>query len=218
MVFSAAVGTPSSTTAREPYLKTKHAEDERAVDTPVPAAFEVAHNKHDIVAYTLTNASLIGLAGLVTGAQEAYLNFERMPPSISRQHFKQAKLLFSIVGKKTAYATLLGAVFSYTDAYVENWRGQHDMASGAIAGAVTGTLFGLGRAMPQPFAWPLAFAATAVTADFIGELLPSHMKDFRMYGPVKDRANWGDPVPPRPPILDTGAAVRPAPGQWWRGY
>lgn len=102
-----------------------------------------------------------------------------MPPSISRQHFKQAKLLLGIVGKKTAYATLLGAVFSYTDAYVENWRGQHDMASGAIAGAVTGTLFGLGRAMPQPFAWPLAFAATAVTADFIGELMPAYMKDFR---------------------------------------
>lgn len=102
-------------------MQTKHAEDERGVDTPVPAVFEAvrcpaasggsegharspvllrhcphradtaprkwsdstralpplqAHNKHDIVAYTLTNASLIGLAGLVTGAQEAYLTFE----------------------------------------------------------------------------------------------------------------------------------------------
>ncbi len=36
----------------------------------------------------------------------------------------------------------------------------------------------------------------------------------RIYGPVKNRENWNDPVPPRPPILDTGAAVRPNdPGQ-----
>lgn len=219
MVFSAALTASGTTTAREPYPPTKHADDERGVDTAVPEAFHKAHDKHDIVAYTLTNASLISLAGLVTGAQEAYLTFERMPPALSRQHFKQARYLLGIVGKKTAYAGLLGAVFSYTDAYVENYLGKHDMTSGAVAGLVTGTLFGLGRAMPQPVAWPLAFATTAIAADFIGELLPKYMKDFRMYGPVKNRENWGDPVPPRPPIMDTGAAVRPNDsGQYWRGY
>ncbi|KAG2490629.1 hypothetical protein HYH03_011020 [Edaphochlamys debaryana] len=125
----------------------------------------------------------------------------------------------SIVGRKTAYATLLGAVFCATDAYVENARGKHDMTGGMIAGAVTGVVFGLGRKMPQPVAWPLAFAATAALADLAGEVLPKYMSDYRIYGPVKDRENWGDPVPPRPPILDTGAAVRPsAPGQFWRGY
>ncbi len=102
-----------------------------------------------------------------------------MPPAVSRQHFKQARYLLGIVGKKTAYAGLLGAVFSYTDASVETYLGKHDMTSGAVAGLVTGTLFGLGRAMPQPVAWPLAFATTAIAADFIGELLPKYMKDFR---------------------------------------
>lgn len=102
-----------------------------------------------------------------------------MPPSLSRQHFQQAKFLFGIIGKKTAYATLLGAVFCATDAYVENARGKHDMTSGIVAGLVTGGLFGMGRPMPQPVAWPLAFAATAATADLIGELLPKYMKDYR---------------------------------------
>ncbi|KXZ51691.1 hypothetical protein GPECTOR_11g141 [Gonium pectorale] len=178
-----------------------------------------AADKHDVLTYTVTNASLIALAGLAAGAQEAYLTFERLPPSLSRQHFKQAKLLLGIIGKKTAYAGLLGAVFSATDALVENARGKHDLTSGMVAGAVTGFLFGMGRPMPQPFAWPLGFAATAVAADFLGELLPKYMKDFRMYGPVVHRENWGDPVPPRPPVLDTGASVRPgAAGQFWRGY
>lgn len=104
---------------------------------------------------------------------------QRLPSSLSRQHFKQAKLLFGIIGKKTAYAALLGAVFSATDAYVEDIRGKHDMTSGVIAGAITGTIFGLGRAMPQPLAWPLAFAGTAVVADLIGEVLPNYMKDYR---------------------------------------
>ncbi|EFJ52577.1 hypothetical protein VOLCADRAFT_109582 [Volvox carteri f. nagariensis] len=219
MVYSAAFTTAATTVAKEPYPKTKSAEDERGVEPPAPAIVAKAADKHDLFSYTVTNASLIGLAGLAAGAQEAYLTFERLPPSLSRQHFKQAKLLFGIIGKKTAYAALLGAVFSATDAYVEGVRGKHDMTSGAIAGAVTGTIFGLGRPMPQPVAWPLAFAATAVTADLISDLLPKYMKDFRMYGPLVNRENWGDPVPPRPPILDTGAAVRPSdPGQFWRGY
>ncbi|KAG2447552.1 hypothetical protein HYH02_007476 [Chlamydomonas schloesseri] len=219
MVYSAAFNTPSSTTAKEPYAKTKSSEAEYGVDTPVPASALKASDKHDALGYAVANAPLIGLAGLAAGAQEAYMVFERLPPTLSRQHFKQAQLLLGIIGKKAAYATLLGAVFSYTDATVENMRGKHDLTSGMVAGAVTGFLFGMGRPMPQPVAWPLAFAGAAVAADFIGELMPKYMKDYRMYGPVVNRENWGDPVPPRPPILDTGAAVRPSdPGQFWRGY
>ncbi|GIL71744.1 hypothetical protein Vretimale_822 [Volvox reticuliferus] len=219
MVYSAAFTTAATTVAKEAYPKTKSSEDERGVEPPAPAILAKAADKHDILAYTVTNASLISLAGLAAGAQEAYLTFQRLPPSLSRQHFKQAQLFLGILGKKTAYAALLGAVFSATDAYVEGARGKHDITSGAIAGAVTGLVFGLGRPMPQPVAWPLAFAATAVTADLISDLLPKYMKDYRMYGPVVNRENWGDPVPPRPPILDTGAAVRPGdPGQFWRGY
>ncbi|GFR42644.1 hypothetical protein Agub_g3581 [Astrephomene gubernaculifera] len=219
MVFTGAFTASGTTTAKEPYPKTKSSVDERGVDAPAPAVLTKAADKHDVVAYTMTNAPLVGLAGLAAGVQEAYMTFERLPPSLSRQHFKQAKLLLGIIGKKTAYATLLGAVFCATDAYVENARGKHDLTSGMVAGAVTGLLFGMGRPMPQPVAWPLAFAATAVVGDFIGEVMPNYMKDFRMYGPVVGRENWGDPVPPRPPILDTGAAVRPSdPGQFWRGY
>ena len=35
-----------------------------------------AADKHDIISYTLTNAPLIGLAGMAAGAQEAYMTFE----------------------------------------------------------------------------------------------------------------------------------------------
>ncbi len=113
---------------------------------------------------------------------------QRLPPTLSRQHFKQAQLLLGIIGKKTAYATLLGAVFSFTDATVENMRGKHDLTSGMVAGAVTGFLFGMGRPMPQPVAWPLAFAGAAVAADFIGELMPKYRTDFRW---VVGRWGWG---------------------------
>lgn len=218
MVFSGALNSTSTTVAKEAYAPTKHAVDESLVDQPQTAFEAKAHDKHDWVAYTLTNAPIIGLAGLLTGAQEAFLHFERMPPGVSRQHFGQLRFLGGIIGKKTAYATLLGAVFCATDALVENYRGKHDMTSGMVAGAVAGSVFALGRPMPQPLAWPLAFAAVAATADLLGEVMPKYMKDFRYYGPVKDRENWADPVAPRPPILDTGLAARPVDGgHFWRG-
>jgi len=40
----------------------------------------------------------------------------------------------------------------------------------------------------------------------------------RSYGPLKDRPNWNDPAPPRPPILDTLAGARPMHSEhFWRG-
>lgn len=40
----------------------------------------------------------------------------------------------------------------------------------------------------------------------------------RTYGPLENRENWGDPAPPRPPILETMHGARPmAPAHFWRG-
>jgi hypothetical protein len=140
-----------------------------------------------------------------------------MPPEVSRQTLKQAVTLYSIVGKRTLFAGMVGAVFCYTDATLENRSGK-SIGNGMIAGAVAGLAFGGFKPMPQPIAWPIIFALSAATADFVAETIPFNMGGFRNYGPVEGRENWGDPKPPRPPIMDTSAAVRPLHGgHFWRG-
>ncbi|KAJ9530484.1 hypothetical protein QJQ45_012463 [Haematococcus lacustris] len=128
-----------------------------------------------------------------------------MPASVSRNTLLQATTLMSIVGRKTVYASVLGALFTFTEAFLENTRG-HDTYNGIAAGALTGAFFGLVpmRPMPQPIAWPLAFAAAAGVADIFGEFFPATMQTTRSYGPLETRPGWGDPAPPRPPIVSSG--------------
>lgn len=178
---------------------------------------EALHDKSDWQMYTYLNAPYIGLAGVIGGAQEAYYTFEKMPPAVSRQSWKQAGLMFRIVGRKTLMATALGALFCATDALVEQAQGEKNMKSGAAAALVTGLAFGALKPWPQPMAWPLAFMAMTAGADIFGEQVPAMLQGFRSYGPVPGRESWGDPEPPRPPILSTGASARPTdPGHFWR--
>ena len=102
-----------------------------------------------------------------------------MPPEVSRPVFSQARALYGIVAKKSAMAVGIGALFCATEAYVEQYRGQHDSVSGVVAGLVAGAAFGITKPMPQPIAWPLAFASTALLADIITETMPRAMKGFR---------------------------------------
>ncbi len=102
-----------------------------------------------------------------------------MPPEVSRPVFSQARALYGIVAKKSAMAFGIGALFCATEAYVEQYRGQHDSVSGVVAGLVAGAAFGITKPMPQPIAWPLAFAFTALAADIITETMPRAMKGFR---------------------------------------
>lgn len=49
-------------------------------------------------------------------------------------------------------------------------------------------------------------------------LCAAHYALPRSYGPLEHRPNWGDPAPPRPPVLETGASMRPVNGgHFWRG-
>lgn len=174
-------------------------------------------DKHDPVQYTLVNAPLISLAGLVSGFQEAFYRFDKMPPPVSRQTLRQAMSLYGIVGKRTLFAGMVGAVFCYTDAVLENANGK-SMTNGMAAAAFAGLAFGGYRPMPQPIAWPIMFALTAASADIVAEVIPKNLAGFKAYGPIEGRENWGDPKPPRPPIMDTSAAVRPQHGgHFWRG-
>ena len=102
-----------------------------------------------------------------------------MAPGVSRQSFQQALTLFSAVGRRTAFAAGIGALFCYTEATVEGWRGKHDMTGGMIAGAVAGLAFGGFKPMPQPVFWPLTFALAAASADIIAEVIPRNMTGFR---------------------------------------
>jgi len=218
MVFSAAVYTsPTTGTAIKP-------REERAPAGPIvdhhpkPAGAEQAFDKHDVTTYTLRNAPLIGLAGLVAGLQEAFYQFERMPASETRQTLLQASRLYSTVGRKTLLGTTLGAVFCATEATLENYRHKHDSLNGMAGGAAAGLAFGMVRPWPQPFAWPLAFAGVSVMADVLGEWIPATMSTNKTYGPLEHRPNWNDPAPPRPPVLDTLGAARPLhPEHFWRG-
>lgn len=142
---------------------------------------------------------------------------QRMPPGASRQTWKQAMSLYGIIGKRTMFAGIVGAVFCYADAALENARGK-SMTNGMAAGALAGLAFGGFRPMPQPIAWPIMFALTAASADIVADVIPANLAGHKMYGTIPGRENWGDPEPPRPPIMDTSAAVRPAHGaHFWRG-
>lgn len=217
MVFSA-VGYTNTTTGNV-LLPPKVEEPLPVVDAQgYPLYMPMLSDKSDPIQYTLVNAPLIGLAGLISGFQEAYYKFEKMPPAVSRQTWQQAFSLYGMVGRRTLFAAGVGAVFCYTEAVMENSRGKKDMTNGMVAGAMAGLAFGGWRPMPQPIAWPLAFAVTSMAADVIGEVIPRNMVGFRSYGTVPGRENWGDPAPPRPPIMDTSAAVRPLDGgHFWRG-
>lgn len=217
MVFSA-VGYTNTTTGNIS-LPAKEPDNAPIVDLQgYPAFKNQAFDKSDPLMYTVANAPLISLAGLASGCQEAYYKFEKMPPAVSRQTFSHALSLYSIVAKRTLFAAGLGALFCYTEATIENMRGKHDMTNGMVAGAVAGLAFGGFRPMPQPIVWPLTFALAAASADIITDVIPRNMAGFRNYGPVEGRENWGDPAPPRPPIMDTSAAVRPQhAGHFWRG-
>jgi len=176
------------------------------------------HDRSDPMLYTLRNAPLIAAAGVISGFQEAFYKFDKMPPAVSRHTISQALSLYGIIGRRTLFTAGIGALFCYTEATVESMRGKHDMTSGMIAGAVAGLAFGGARPMPQPIFWPLAFALASVSADVVAEVIPKNMAGFRSYGPIPGRENWNDPAPPRPPILDTSAAVRPMDGgHFWRG-
>lgn len=219
MVFSAA-GYTNTTTGNNHYVTDKAPEPE----TPIvdaqgyPAYMAQLSDKHDPVKYTMYNAPLIGLAGLVSGFQEAFYRFEKMPPAVSRQTFNQALKLYSIVGGRTLYAAGIGAIFCYADATISNMRGGSDMTGGMMAGAIAGLAFGGFKPLPQPIFWPLAFAGAAATADVFGSIIPKNLAGFKAYGTVPGRENWSDPEPPRPPIMDTSAAVRPHNGKhFWRG-
>lgn len=119
-----------------------------------------------------------------------------MPPSVSRQTIRQAWSLYSIIAKKTAVATALGAVFCATEAMLENARGKNDMINGMAAGAVAGAAFGLlpPKPMPQPLAWPLAFAATALAADIVGDFLPRSTSTYR-WGGLHNACRYGHSQP-----------------------
>lgn len=194
------------------------ADTQPIVDTqPLPTSYYKSRDKHDWLQYTMYNAPFMGIAGLLGGLQQAFYVFEKMPPAVSRNSFSQAVTLYSIVAKKYAWATAIGAVFCASEALIENARGKHDTLNGAVAGAAAGAAFGFFKPWPQPMAWPFAFAATAVAADIIGEKVPAMLKGQRSYGPLEGRENWGDPVPPRPPILQTGGSMRPTDGgHFWR--
>mmetsp|Transcript_26809 Transcript_26809/g.58451 ORF Transcript_26809/g.58451 Transcript_26809/m.58451 type:complete len:219 (-) Transcript_26809:509-1165(-) len=217
MVFSAALYTTSTTgvgVREKPEVEPVPIVDHQGA----PKAQALLRDKHDPVSYTLVNAPLFALAGAVAGFQEAYYHFEKMPPVVSRPSLQQAATLYGKVAKKSLLAAGLGALFCYTEATVENLRGKHDAVPGLAAGAVTGLAFGITRPMPQPVAWPLAFAAVAYAADIVSEKIPKGLGGFRYYGPLEHRPSWNDPAPPRPPILDTGASNRPAHGgHFWRG-
>ena len=59
-------------------------------------------------------------------------------------------------------------------------------------------------------------ACLAPTACLPGELT-LNPANCRAYGPLPGRENWGDPMPPRPPILATGGTIRPTDsGHFWR--
>ncbi len=252
-----------------------------------------AHDKHDVVEYTLTNAPFIGLAGLVAGLQEAFYKFEvraqgsvrngagsraaqlallrqahqlqraqqhvlhwlvclqKMPPPVTRRSVAQAASLLYIIGRKTLFGTALGATFCYVEASLENSRGVHDVYNGVAGGAAAGLLFGLlpPKPWPQPLAWPLFFGLSVAAADLVAEGIPYTTTGFRWvfhqgggfgqagrarkvqrsnavmrlhpvrrhWGTIPNRPNWGDPEPPRPPILQTGAAARPINKNFNRG-
>ncbi|GAX82185.1 hypothetical protein CEUSTIGMA_g9613.t1 [Chlamydomonas eustigma] len=217
MVFSA-VGYTNATTGALPHAPKEHVHVPIVDHQGYPAFMELLSDKSNPSLYALRNAPLISLAGVISGFQEAYYRFEKMPPSVSRQTFQQAVTLIGIVGRRTIYAAGIGALFCFTDATVEQMRGKHDMTSGLVAGAVAGLAYGGFRPMPQPVFWPLTFALAAASADLITEAIPKGMAGFRSYGPVEGRENWEDPAPPRPPIMDTSAAVRPLHGgHFWRG-
>lgn len=210
MVFSAALYT-SPTTGNSPREQVQAETTGPIVDTqPQAAVYALSRDKHDVVSYTLYNAPIIGLAGLATGLQEAFYKFEKMAPNATRKTFSQAATLYGIVGRKTLYATALGALFCYTEATLENSRG-HKTSNAMAAGALTGLAFGLlpPKPMPQPIAWPIIFALGGLMADVVGDKIPEAMASFRTYGPMLGRENWNDPAPPRPPVMETGASVRP---------
>mmetsp|Transcript_24050 Transcript_24050/g.61234 ORF Transcript_24050/g.61234 Transcript_24050/m.61234 type:complete len:221 (-) Transcript_24050:711-1373(-) len=219
MVFSAAIYS-NTTTGNLPREPVQAETSGSVVDKqPNSAVYELSRDKHDVMSYTLYNAPIIGLAGLATGLQEAFYKYEKMAPAASRQTFSQAATLYGIVGRKTLYATALGALFCYAEATLENARG-HKMSNGIAAGALTGLAFGLlpPKPLPQPIAWPIIFATGAAVADLAGEYVPWAMRSFRTSGPLETRPNWNDPVPPRPPIMETGASVRPgSPAHFMRG-
>ncbi|MEW5304381.1 MAG: hypothetical protein WDW36_006992 [Sanguina aurantia] len=194
---------------------------EPVVDTGLTPTFGPetwAKDRGDVVAYTLAYAPYIGLAGALTGLQEAYFKFERMPDVVARQSLKQAYALSKIVGSKYLYASALGAVFCATEALVENQLGKHDYTSGMVAAVATGVAYAAHRPWPQPFVWPLIFTATVFGADMFSETIPRLMRGFKYYGAIPGREGLGDPEPPRPPIRDTGASNRPFDSKHsWRG-
>lgn len=223
MVFSAALLT-TTTTGVSPLSQPAEAPAPiKVVDKVLPhdqAQLKIkANDKHDVTAYTLTNASFIGLAGLVTGLQEAFYKFEKMPPPVSRRTVAQAAQLFYIIGRKTLLGTAMGATFCYVEASMEQSRGVHDVYNGVAGGAAAGLLFAMMpyKPWPQPVAWPLFFGLSIAAADLVSEGIPYTMQGFRHWGPIAGRENWGDPEPPRPPILQTGASARPINKNFWRG-
>lgn len=192
---------------------------------PLPLIHYVARDKSDILKYTIVNGSFIGLAGAAMGAQEAYLNFERMPPRVSGNFWLQARILYPLVFRRWGVATGLGCLFCATEALVERAYETHNYRTGWIAAAVTGLAFGGLRPMPQPFMWPLAFCAVTFAADFFAETIPKTLardprkQALKKWGTIPTQEFKGDPEPPRPPIMDTAADVRPwTADHYWRGY
>lgn len=107
-----------------------------------------------------------------------------MPPAVSQRTWAQAGSLYSIIARRSLFAAGIGALFCYTEASMENWRGKHDMTNGMVAGAVAGLGFGGFRPMPQPIAWPLVFALVAASADIVAEVIPRNMAGFRCAGVI----------------------------------
>nr|7AR9_Y Chain Y, B14.7 [Polytomella sp. Pringsheim 198.80]7ARD_Y Chain Y, B14.7 [Polytomella sp. Pringsheim 198.80] len=156
-------------------------------------------DKSDWIAYTFNNVPLMATVGLLAGAHEAFLHYERTP-IYGKRTYNIIKKLAPIVINKTAYATLLGAIFCATDALYENYSGKKSYTSGMVAGAATGAVFAIGRPLPQPLVWPLVFAAAPVIADLFGEVYPESMKSARGYGTPYGFENLDDAVPTRNPI------------------
>lgn len=105
---------------------------------------------------------------------------QKMGPTVTRKTFSQAATLYGIVGRKTLYATALGALFCYTEATLENARG-HKVSNVVAAGALTGLAFGLlpPKPMPQPLAWPIIFALGGFMGDLVGDQIPKAFATFR---------------------------------------
>lgn len=145
-----------------------------------------------------------------------------MPPAVSRQTFQQAMSLFSIVGKRTAFAAGIGALFCFTEATVEQMRGGEDMTGGMIAGAVAGLAYGGFRPLPQPIVWPLTFALASASADICTRVIPKNMAGFR-WGRVRNSRDLSVGhhfiilvLPPQPPSLLQDVRAGPGPRELGR--